>query len=85
MQFPPRPGAAPRAAAPAPTWPRLYAQHVRTGEIFELTRGERLDTPLVAEISAQAGAEWLVWIEYATARPGAGRPARVAREEGDAS
>jgi hypothetical protein len=64
-----RPARAPGAPAPRParaTWPRLYARHLPTGQVFELTRGEDLPADrTLAEMTAYFGRAWQIWPEHA--------------------
>lgn len=55
---------APARHRPA-SWPRLFAQRIATGEVFEIERGRDAANPVkVDEVTKEMGAGWQVWPEH---------------------
>lgn len=54
----------------APSWPRIYGQLIRTGEIFELQRGRDCGKVYSVQLQAmESGPAWRVWSEHKARMP----------------
>lgn len=63
------------------SWPRIYGQLIRTGEIFELRRGSDCGKIYSVHLQAmESGPGWIVWSEH-KARVAIEAPEMPAEEE----